>query len=146
MIVLMKNDTQNEARERAVELLLRIGVAIAFIYPAVEAFFYPNSWVGFFPPWVRDLPVDTEILLHLFGLSEIVIAAWILVAKRIFVPSILAIVYLSFIVLFNWKFMDLLFRDIAILVIPIALAVRSYPLEQDRIAKVWALLSNFKIK
>ena len=138
----MKNDTQNKTRERVVEALLRIGVAIAFIYPAVEASFYPNSWVGFFPPWVRDLPVSIELLLHLFGASEIVIAVWILVGKRIFIPSVLATIYLFFIVLFNWKFMDLLFRDIAILVIPIVLAIQSYPLERESIAKMKTLLKT----
>lgn len=44
-------------RDKFIELLLRIGVAAAFIYPAVEAFFYPNSWVGFLPIWIRDLPI-----------------------------------------------------------------------------------------
>lgn len=143
----MENDTQNKTRERVVEALLRIGVAIAFIYPAVEASFYPNSWVGFFPPWmVANLPFSKELLLHLFGASEVVIAVWILVGKRIFIPSILAVIYLSFIVLFNWKFMDLLFRDIAILVIPIVLAIQSYPLERTRIAKVAAFLQKFSRK
>lgn len=142
----MKDDTQNKARERAVELLLRIGVAIAFIYPAVEAIFYPNSWVGFFPPWIRSLPLDTELLLHLFGLSEVVIAVWILVARRIFIPSVLAIIYLLFIVLFNWKFMDLLFRDIALLVIPIVLAIRSFPLEQESIKMIRAAWAHRIIK
>ena len=137
----MKNDTQKATRERVVEALLRIGVAIAFIYPAVEASFYPNSWVGFFPPWmVENLPFSKELLLHLFGASEIVIAVWILVGKRIFIPSMLAIAYLSSIVIFNWKFMDLLFRDIAILVIPIVLAIQSYPLERGRINEVLKLV------
>ena len=139
-----ENNTQNITRERVIEILLRIGVAIAFIYPAVEAFFYPNSWVGFFPPWIRDLPVSTEILLHLFGASEIVIAGWILVGKRIFIPSVLAAIYLIFIVALNWKFMDLLFRDIAILVIPIVLALRSYPLEHDRIKSLVKLWKKYK--
>lgn len=142
----MNNDTQNITRERVIEILLRIGVAIAFIYPAVEAFFYPNSWVGFFPPWVRDLPISDEILLHLFGASEIVIATWILIGKRIFIPSVLAAIYLTFIVALNWKFMDLLFRDIAILVIPIALAIASYPLEKKRIERVRELWANFRKK
>lgn len=144
--MLIENNTQNAARARVVELLLRIGVAIAFIYPAVEASFYPNSWVGFFPPWVRDLPINDIILLHLFGASEVIIAVWILLGKRIFIPSVLAVIYLSFIVLFNWKFMDLLFRDIAILVIPIVLAIQSYPLEKDRIEKVRVWWVNFRKK
>lgn len=113
-------------KDKVVGILLRIGVAIAFIYPAVEAYFFPASWIGFFPLWARNLPIDSTILLHLFGVSEIVIALWILFAKRILIPSILASLYLIFIVAFNWKFMDLLFRDISILMNPFALAVISY--------------------
>lgn len=113
-------------KDKVTGILLRIGVAIAFIYPAVEAYFFPASWIGFFPVWIRNLPIDSTIILHIFGASEIAIALWILFAKRILIPSILASLYLLFIVAFNWKFMDLLFRDISILMIPLTLAVMSY--------------------
>lgn len=131
-------------RNKFIELLLRIGVAAAFIYPAVEAFFYPNSWVGFLPMWIRDLPISDIILLHLFGISEIVIAVWILVGKRIFIPCVLAATYLILIITLNWKFMDLLFRDFAILVIPIVLAINSYSLEKERIKSLQKIWVNFK--
>lgn len=110
-----------------VEILLRVGVAIAFVYPAVEASFYPDAWVGFFPLWMRDLSLDDTLMLHLFGASEILIALWILIGKKIFIPSILASGYLLLIIVLNWKFMDLLFRDIAILAIPFSLAIMNYP-------------------
>ncbi len=114
-------------KHEIVEILLRVGVAIAFIYPAVEASFYPDAWIGFFPLWMRDLPLDDKLMLHLFGASEIFIALWILIGKKIFIPSILASGYLMLIIVLNWKFMDLLFRDIAILAIPFSLAIMSYP-------------------
>jgi hypothetical protein len=131
-------------RDKFIELLLRIGIAAAFIYPAVEAFFYPNSWVGFLPIWIRDLPISDIILLHLFGISEIIIAVWILVGKRIFIPCILATTYLILIITLNWKFMDLLFRDFAILVIPIVLAINSYSMEKERIKSSQKIWANFK--
>lgn len=120
------DNTNTTKRERIVGILLRVGVAIAFIYPPVEAYFFPASWIGFFPLWMRNLPIDNTLLLHLFGASEILIALWILFAKRIFIPSVLASLYLILIVALNWKFIDLLFRDIAILMIPLALAADSY--------------------
>lgn len=131
-------------RDAFIELLLRIGVAAAFIYPAVEAFFYPSSWVGFFPAWIRGLPINDIVLLHLFGISEIIIAVWILVGKRIFIPCILATTYLILIITLNWKFMDLLFRDFAILVIPIVLAINSFSLEKEHMKRVQKLWTNIK--
>lgn len=116
-----------ERKHEIIEIVLRVGVAIAFVYPAVEASFYPDAWIGFFPLWMRDLPLDDKLMLHVFGASEILIALWILIGKKIFVPSILASGYLLMIIVLNWKFMDLLFRDIAILAIPLSLAVMNYP-------------------
>lgn len=114
------------SRENLVEVLLRAAVAIAFVYPAVDAYFNPGSWVGFFPMWMRSAVPDEILLLHLFGASEAIIALWILFAKRIFIPSVLASVYLVGIVAFNWRFIDLLFRDVSILGISLALAVKHW--------------------
>ena len=112
-------------KEKLAEIILRAAIAIAFVYPAVDAFFNPGSWIGFFPTWMRGFVAD-EILLHLFGVSEVIIAAWLLFAKCIFIPSILASLYLVGIVAFNWKFIDLLFRDVSILGISLALALTHY--------------------
>lgn len=132
------------SRSKYIELILRIGIAVAFIYPAVEGFFYPNSWIGFLPIWIRDLPINEITLLHIFGISEIVIAIWILLGRRIFIPSILAIIYLVLIIVLNWKFIDLLFRDFAILAIPISLAINSYSLETGYMQYLQKLKINFR--
>lgn len=110
-----------------VTLLLRIGVAFAFIYPAVAAYFNPLAWIGYFPVFLLDLFPNEILLLSLFGLSEIIIALWILSGKRIFIPSILASVYLFLIVALNWAVLDVIFRDIPILLMAIALVICSFP-------------------
>ena len=107
-------------------LLLRIGVAFAFIYPAVSAYFEPLSWIGFFPDFLRDTVIDKMLLLQLFGLSEVVIALWILVGRNIFIPSVLAALYLFLIVTFNLNSLDIIFRDIPIMLMAVALAVLHY--------------------
>lgn len=107
-----------------VELLLRIGVAFSFIYPPISAFFAPYSWVGYFPPFVTDLvPLEAITLLHIFGVFELAIGAWILFGKRIFLPSVAAVAFLFLIVGFNLAQMDVLFRDIPIMLMAIALAL-----------------------
>ena len=115
----MKNNT-------LVFFILRVGVAFAFIYPAVAAYFDPYSWVGFFPDFMLDLAGERQILmLHLFGIFEIVIALWILIGKKIFIPSVLASLSLAAIVLFNLSLMDIVFRDISLLAMVVALAIWS---------------------
>jgi len=113
-------------RKLTTDYLLRLGVAFAFIYPAVSAFFNPFAWVGYFPPFVGDV-ISIGIALYIFGAIEIVIALWILFGKRIFVPSVIATVILLGIVIFNWAQMDVLFRDIPIAAMSLALALKHYP-------------------
>ena len=112
--------------DNIVHVLLRIGVAFAFIYPAVAAFFDPLSWIGFFPAFMRDLFGSETLLLSLFGLTEIALALWILVGRRIFIPSVIASVYLFLIIVFNLSLLDIIFRDIPILLMAIALALIHY--------------------
>ena len=110
-------------KEGAVLALLRIGVAFSFIYPAISAFVNPDVWIGYFPLIIQDLFGGNDVLLlSLFGITEIVLALWILVGKRIFVPSVIASIYLIAIVLFNLSALDIVFRDISILVMALALA------------------------
>jgi hypothetical protein len=54
------------------------------------------------------------VLLHGFGIIEIVIALWILSGKNILIPSTLATLMLLGIVAFNIPLMDVVFRDLSI--------------------------------
>lgn len=120
-------------KEDAILLLLKLGVTFAFIYPAIAAYLAPLNWIGYFPPFLLDVfgEENHEILLHLFGISEILIALWILIGKRIFIPSILASLYLLAIVLLNLAQLDVIFRDISILLMAVALALMSYQEKRD---------------
>lgn len=111
---------------RAVNLLLRIGVAFAFLFPALNAFFDPYSWIGYFPSFLEELIPDT-ILLHLFGVFQIVIGFWILSGRRIFIPSLIATVLLGLIVLFNLGDFQELFRDLSIMATALALTLLNRP-------------------
>ena len=99
------------------ELLLRIGVAFSFLYPPIAAFFDPDSWMGYFPVFV---PASLT-LLHVFGAIEIALALWILFGKRIWIPSALAAFMLLAIVAFNLTQFDVLFRDVSIAAVALAL-------------------------
>jgi uncharacterized membrane protein YphA (DoxX/SURF4 family) len=116
-----------EERFSKIDFVLRLGVAFAFLYPPISAFFNPYAWVGYFPSFILDLPIDQTVLLHSFGVLEIIIALWILLGKNIFIPSLLASIMLLGIVVFNIPQMDVIFRDISILFMSGALAYCYYP-------------------
>jgi uncharacterized membrane protein YphA (DoxX/SURF4 family) len=108
------------------QLILRIGVAFAFLYPAISAISTPESWVGYFPPFLLALGIPSDILLHGFGVVEVVVALWLLSGWRILVPAVVATVMLLAIVVFNLPQMEVLFRDISIAAASLALAVDAW--------------------
>lgn len=107
--------------ESLAHLLLRIGSAIAFLYPPIAAISDPVSWEGYFPHFVRALPVDTLVLLHGFGLIEAVLAVWILSGWKIRMPAALASLILLAILIFDFADIAVLFRDASILCMTLAL-------------------------
>lgn len=111
---------------RTADLLLRLGVAFSFLFPPVNALIDPYSWVGYFPSFVRDLGPEM-LLLHVFGVVEVVLALWILSGRRIFYPSLAAAAILALIVLANLGDFQVLFRDVSIAAMALALAALRRP-------------------
>jgi uncharacterized membrane protein YphA (DoxX/SURF4 family) len=111
--------------QKVVNLLLRLGVAFAFLYPPLDALSDPISWIGYFPRLVHGIMPDV-ILLHSFGILEVGIALWILSGKKILAPSLLAAVILLAIVLLNLQDFQILFRDLSIAAMSLALAVGAW--------------------
>jgi hypothetical protein len=111
-------------QEKIANLVLRVGLAFAFLFPAIAAIFAPDSWIGYFPEFMRGIVPD-PVLLHLFGLSEAVIALWILSGKKIFIPSLAAAGYLFAIVVLNLQNFEVVFRDLSIMAIAVYLALVS---------------------
>ncbi|MBI5400702.1 MAG: hypothetical protein HZB12_01115 [Candidatus Yonathbacteria bacterium] len=102
-------------------LLLKIGVAFAFIYPALSAFIDPSAWIGYVPMWVESL-VPREIFLLIFSPLEIIVALGVLFWNKQ-LPSIVAGVMLITIVVLNGNEFSIVFRDISIAIMAFALAL-----------------------
>lgn len=116
------------ARERLAHLVLRVGAAFAFLYPPVRAIYDPVSWLGYFPHTVRALPIDSLVLLHGFGAIEVILALWLLSGRRIKIPAVIMTFMLLAIVVLNIPEMDIVFRDISIALMTLALACWPEPL------------------
>lgn len=109
-------------RNDGTNLLLRLGVAFAFLYPAVDALLDPYSWIGYFPKFMHGF-LPAMALLHGFGATEALIALWILSGKNIFLPSAVATFMLVAIVFFNLQDFQIVFRDVSIAAMSAALAI-----------------------
>ncbi len=118
---------------RSANVLLRLGVAFAFLYPPLAALSDPTSWFAYFPRFIRDLPVPEAVLLNGFGLLEVAIALWILSGWRVFIPATIATALLVAIVVFNWNAFDVVFRDLSIAAMSAALAIEARQKERVRI-------------
>jgi hypothetical protein len=109
------------------DLLLRVGLAFAFLYPPLNALFDPYSWLGYFPQFLltfgHSIGLSDLVMLHGFGVVEVVIALWVLSGWRIMAPALLACAMLLAIVIFNWPQFPVLFRDLSIAATALALAV-----------------------
>ncbi|MEX0652421.1 MAG: hypothetical protein WD153_03110 [Candidatus Paceibacterota bacterium] len=108
-------------REHVTDWVLRIGFSFAFLYPPISALANPYAWIGYFPLFVTNIFPDAILLLHIFGVLEIIIALWVLSGKHIVIPSAAGVLMLLGIIVFNFSQMDVLFRDVPILLIGIAL-------------------------
>lgn len=109
---------------RLASLILRLGLAVVFLYPAIAAFIDPNSWIGFLPIFLRRI-IPEKTLLLLFSLYEIVLASWLLSGKKVFYAAVISAMTLFAIIITNIGVMDIIFRDVAILAAALALATLS---------------------
>lgn len=106
--------------------LLCFGLAFSFLYAGIAGIVEPSNWIGYFPPFLRDLLSDNTLLWS-WGLFEIVVGFWILSGKHIFIPSLLASLSLIGLIATNLGAMDIIFRDISILAISVALTIENWP-------------------
>ena len=118
------------SREKLADFVLRIGLAFAFLYPPVSALFDPLSWIGYFPHFVRGYVPDM-VLLHSFGAVEVVLALWLLSGWKVFYPAMLMSLMLLGIILFDISDFQILFRDVSILAIGVALVVKNWPQKRE---------------
>lgn len=108
------------------DIVLRMGLAFALLYPPLNALGDPNAWVGYFPQFMRGVVEDT-LLLHLFGVLEVLLAVWILSGWKVWLPSLATAGLLLGIVVFNIPEFQVLFRDISIAAMALALALMHLP-------------------
>ncbi len=113
-------------RGKIVFFLLRLSLAFAFFYAGVGAIMSPGNWIDFLPQFLSYIMPPTTFLLG-FGIFEIVLAGWILSGKKLLWSAAIAAAMLGGIVVFNvWAF-SVVFRDVSLMFVALALAISTYP-------------------
>ncbi len=113
--------------ERTISWLLRLALAFAFLYPPISALKEPDAWIGYFPVFVQSLPISELVLLHMFGILEFIIGVWLLSGENLFYPTLASVIILTLIVIFNLGQMDVVFRDISLILVALALVLQHVP-------------------
>lgn len=108
------------APEHKARIVLRVGLAFAFLYAATSAFRDPQAWIGFFPPFLRTA-IPQDLLLRGFELSHVVLALWLLSGKKGASAALVSSCAFAGIVIFNVSQLDILFRDISLFSAAVAL-------------------------
>ncbi len=108
-----------------ISFFLRLAIAIPFLYAAIAAFLAPESWIGFLPGWV-GLILPVEIALSLFSIFQIILSLWLLSGKWLRYSSILAAATLLGITVFNVGALDIVFRDVGLLLAAVSLILLAY--------------------
>lgn len=104
------------------QLLLRIGLAIVFLYASISSIKNPLTWIGYLPTFLRNgSTASATTILHIFSVYEIVLALWLLSGKYVRYAALLCAATLVGIVFSNSSLFAITFRDIALAFAALAL-------------------------
>lgn len=109
-------------KSKLASLLLRVGLAFVFLYAAISALVIPDAWLGFYPKFILDL-APANLLIYSHSFFEILLALWLLSGKATFYAAVVSALWLLGIVLGTLGFFIVTFRDVAILLSAVSLAV-----------------------
>jgi len=108
-----------------VSLLLRAGLAISFFYAAISSLIYPTGWAGYVPDFLTKI-ISLKLYLPIHSIYDFIIGFFLIIDYKTFYVSILAALTISLIIIFNLSILDIVFRDIGLLLMAIALIVLYY--------------------
>jgi uncharacterized membrane protein YphA (DoxX/SURF4 family) len=111
-------------------LLLRIGLAIVFLYAAIASFLDPAAWTVYLPSFL-SAGSSANFFLNVFSVIEILLSLWLLSGKKTQYAAGVAAIMLVGIIAANLSEFDIIFRDVGLLFAALALAVMSFGQQKD---------------
>jgi uncharacterized membrane protein YphA (DoxX/SURF4 family) len=113
---------QKIAKLNLTPLLLRIGLAVVFLYAAISSTLSPQEWVGYLPSIATE-HVRAENLLKVFAVYELALAGWLLSGIYVRYAALLCAATLLGITVSNFSLFAISFRDLGLVFAALALAV-----------------------
>lgn len=107
----------------AVGMLLRLGLAFVFIYAAASSLRQPLVWSAYLPNFLTR-SVSAALLIKIFAVYELVIAAWLLIGKKTRYAALICALTLAGIVITNPSQFMTTFRDVGLVCMAIALFLK----------------------
>lgn len=120
-VISMKNLLSLLENKKLTPILLRLGIAVVFLYAAISSFIAPREWIGFLPPILID-HFDAMLVLKIFSAYELLLSAWLLSGVYTRYAGLLCAVTLAGIIVCNFSLFAISFRDIGLLFASLALA------------------------
>src|SRR5581483_8336957 len=105
---------------KIVAVLLRVGLALVFLYAAISSLRQPLEWAGFLPHFLTQSLSGTT-LIRLFAVYELVLVAWLLSGKFTKYCALLCSATLLGIVVTNPSQLITTFRDVGLAFMSLAL-------------------------
>ena len=112
-------------KKSLLSFFLRLAIAVPFLYAAISSFLDPTSWIGFLPGWIGII-MPKEIALSMFSIFQIILSLWLLSGKWLRYSSVLASATLLGITVFNLGALDIVFRDVGLLLASVSLTLLAY--------------------
>lgn len=105
-------------------IVLRLGLAFVFAYPAVTGFMNPSAYATWIPDFVLGyLPVEAKIFLLFFFFTEVLLVLWLLSGKHGFWAAATCALLLFLITIPNFHMLGVLFRNVGLFSAAVALAL-----------------------
>ena len=107
--------------------LVRVGIAITFLWIGILIVKQPEAWGGYLRPWaVRLLPVPLEQVMLGTAIIDIIIGALLLVDRLTHIAAFVGALHLV-IILITSGITDITIRDVGLLAASLAVMIDSLP-------------------
>ncbi|HTB48699.1 MAG TPA: DoxX family membrane protein [Verrucomicrobiae bacterium] len=100
--------------------LLRIGLAVVFLYAGISSLQHPLEWVGFLPAFLTKIVTATTVI-KVFAIYELVLVAWLISGRFLKYSALVCALTLCGIVITNPSQLITTFRDIGLACMAFAL-------------------------
>ena len=105
--------------------ILRVALAVPFLFAAIDATLQPEAWIGFIPLFLRNI-IPGALLLGAHALLDFTLAVWLLSGWRTKYAAIFSALNLATIIIVNITALEIIFRDVGLLLAAVALGVLQY--------------------